>query len=505
MQEVSEATIRELARQIDLPIENEELEELRTEVRAKLDAVESVAELAKSPTVPTYDEREWDWADSSENEYNEIIVNCSVPALNEDGILESYEVGVKDNVEVGGVPMTWGTSVVDEFVPKEDAPAVNRLLENGATVVAKTNLDAFGNAGLGTNGYRGAITNPYDAERTAGGSSGGSAVATATGTVDLAIGTDTGGSVRIPAAYCGVVGMKPSHGSIPLTGVVENTYVQDHVGVFATGVRDVARALEAMAGTHSDDPASLQAAGEPGYASEGYLDAVTDPPELDDVAVGVIDESLADCRNRRVAARTRNAVELLREAGARTERVTVPNYRYGDAVKGGLSYPANAACWRDRFIPFRRGGSANFDVPVELAERLSANEGINIDLKAKILAGAHVNIRQNGRPFVDAQSAREQLRTEFRAALSDVDVLLTPTMPDVAPRVEECPPQYDYGQNVRHANVVGIPAITLPNGTVDGLPIGLQLMAGRFNDDTLLGVAERVHAHLNATREMSER
>lgn len=482
--------LREAADRIDLAMREGELPTLRERVAENLGSLERLDELSDEPSAAP--DRTWERVEASDAyAHNEVITDCRVPPTSEHGPLTSLDVGVKDNIEVAGVPMTAASDLLEGFVPRRDAPVVDRILAAGGRVVAKTNLDELGNAGLGANGLGGPITNPADETRTAGGSSGGSAVAVATGAVDAALGTDTGGSVRIPAAYCGVVGMKPSYGLVPRTGVVENTYCQDHVGPLAGDVETTARLLEAVAGKHLSDPTSLQAAGRTCSEVGGYVSAVSDPPAPSDLTVGVLVEGLAGPCSEAVVAATRRSIDRLADAGASVCSVSIADYEYGVPIKSGFSYVANALTYRDRWVPYRRGGGVRTsgDYRMELARRdAEAGRSLNEDFKAKVLTGALLLADDATRALSLAHAGRVAFRREFDRVLSTVDVLITPTMPDVAPPVESTQ-SGDYGWNVRHANIVGFPALTLPNGTVNDLPIGLQILGALDDDATVLGAA----------------
>lgn len=488
----SDDQILRAAERFGVELRGDDVTGLREKVTKNLETIERLEEIPIDSPEPVGQDRSWTRVNpGSAYDHNEIITECDVPPCG-DGLLTGLELGLKDNIEVAGIPMTAASELLFDFVPNTDPPIVRRILKAGGRIVAKTNLDELGNAGQGTNGIGGPISNPTDRTRTAGGSSGGSAVAVATGKVDASLGTDTGGSVRIPAAYCGVVGLKPSFGLVPMTGIVENTLVQDHVGQMASDVETVARVLEAIAGSHPSDPASVKASARQSFQDEGYLTAVEEAPSPGELTVGVIEESFdGPCRSA-VVDRTRAAIDRLVDAGVTTRSVSVPHYEYGVPVKNGLSYPANAAVWRDCALPYRRGERvrATGDHRAELPHRIaSSGSDLNEDLQAKIIAGALMMTDRSGRDYIRAHAGRDRLRSEFRSALSGVDVLLTPTMPDIAPPVEENPPDYDYGWNTRHPNIVQIPALTLPCRTGDDPPIGLQILGALDEDATVLGAA----------------
>ncbi|MFC7157209.1 amidase [Halomarina halobia] len=500
MKRVSERELSGLGEAFDVAVRDEERAELRDQVNsmlADLDAIDNVP-----VTQGGIDVTDRSWSDPEDDPHNAFSVRCRVsPTGGDDGPLAGERVGVKDIIAVAGVPMECASEVMQGFVPGVDATVVRRMLDSGATITAKTNLDEFAGAPHGVTASDGPTTNPYDGDRLAGGSSSGSAVAVALDEVDIALGTDTGGSIRIPAAFCGLVGYKPTYGLVPLSGIIENTYTQDHVGPLSTSIEETARVLEAMAGVDPADPASLQAAGRSEYRVGGYVDAVEAPPSLDDLELGILEQGTGNGIDDEVTERTRETVDRLRDTGASVRRVSVDHFAYGKAIKNCLSFAEMAAHWRAGGAPYRRGGRVDPGFQVSLARRASAGSGeLGTFYKSKLLAGAKLIRDLNGRPYTRAQLARERLRSEFDDALADVDAIVLPTVPSVAPRVEDAfEPEFDYARNTRAANVTRLPAVTLPNGAVDGLPVGLQLVGRAFEDDLLLSIAASIEPHLPQT------
>lgn len=437
------------------------------------------------------------WREPADDAWNAIAVTCDI-SRTESGPLAGVTVGIKDIIAVAGVPMQCASRVMQGYVPGFDAAVVDRLLAAGATITMKTNLDEFAASGSGTTSVSGPIRNPHDQDRTAGGSSGGSAAAVAAGQVDTALGTDTGGSIRIPAAFCGIVGLKPTYGLVPLHGIVENTYTQDHVGPMTTSVADTARVLDVIAGADHRDPASLAAAGRRVHPGDGYLDAVADPPALDTLTLGVLDDGFGDGVSDRVENRIHAVLEDFEAAGGTVESVGVDHYDVIVAIKDTLSVVELAAHWRAGGAQYRRGGLVDEGYQVALASRRKAKQAeLQPHYASKLLAGARIIDAYDGQPYVRAQAAREVLRSEFEAALAGVDALCFPTMPDIAPRIEDAgDPALDYGRNTRAADITRLPAITIPAGRIDGLPVGVQLMGNAFDEPTLLGIGARFEDQL---------
>ncbi|MGM0604860.1 MAG: amidase family protein [Halobacteriota archaeon] len=490
----SGAEIDRLCSTYDIPVGEGELDGIRTNLEQFLRDVDDIETLSMETVQPDCADREWWLPDTDADPYNAVNFECHVPPTDGDGgLLSGMEVGLKDVIAVGGVPMEGGSGVLAGFVPQLDATITRRLRDEGATITAKLNLDQLAGSARGTTGNRGPVYNPHDADRTAGGSSGGSAAAVQTNQVDIAIGTDTGGSVRIPAAFCGVAAIKPTYGVVPLTGIVENTYTQDHPGIFATEIEKLKASLECLAGRDPADPASVQAAGHPKYSIGGYVDAT--PPEPEAVTIGVLQEGFGSGVREEVEDEIYRVLDDLGRDGMTIERVSVPHFEFGKPIKNILSFCELTAHWRDRAAPLRRGGTV--DEAYQAAFSRGAKGATVSDLhpfyKSKLLAGATVLEQTGGRYYTRAQNAREFLHAEFVSALEGVDILAFPTMPDVAPRIADADtPGFDYARNTRAADVTRLPALTVPAGTVDGLPIGLQLMSESFTERKLLAHASTI-------------
>ncbi|AUV80786.1 hypothetical protein C2R22_03220 [Salinigranum rubrum] len=510
LRRVSGEDVRRLADLYRFDVSRDESTALASAVNDRLDdELDRLYEIPVDDSVANPGERTWR---EPTDPYNALSVACHVPPTPGHGeLLADTTLGLKDLIAVAGVPMQCGSAVMQGFVPSGDATVTARLRAAGATITAKTNLDEFAGGGRGRS-FRGLVRNPVDAERIAGGSSGGSAAAVAADIVDAALGTDTGGSIRKPAAFCELVGLKPTYGLVPLTGVVENTYTLDHVGPIASTVEDAATVLEAIAGTDSADPASMAAAGDEQYQTGGYRDAVRSPPPVSDLRLGVATQGLDDDIDETVAARHRHALDELEDAGATLTEVALPFLDQVKHVKNVLSYVELAAYWRDGGAAVRRGGVQNTADHLGFARRArTANGELNEFYRGRLLTGARLATAHDGRHYVRALAARETVREELGARLDGVDAVLTPTVPRLAPLVEDARDsgvdydgvegaQYGFGRYTKIANVSGAPALTLPNRVDAGPAVGLQLLGSRFDEATLLGVARSVVEALSTAR-----
>lgn len=507
MPNVSDDELVTLGSTYTVDVGDENLDDLRRRVESVLDAVTDFDDFAVSTdegdfavvtdegdfAVATgecdFEDRTWNRADDAP--HGAISTYCDVPPPDDNtGLLDGLSVGVKDCISVAGVPMNCGSAVLEGFACRTDAPVVERLRRAGATITAKTNLDEFAGSSWGVS-VDGRITNPHDDRRVAGGSSGGSAAAVATDQVDVALGTDTGGSIRIPAALCGVVGLKPTYGLVPASGVVENTYSLDHVGPITATVDEAAAVLEAIAGVDDRDARTARAAARDDYAVGGYTDALADDVDPSLFTVGRLASGFGPDVSRAVRERTEAALGRASDAGATVTDVALPRADAVHAVKQAIALPELAAHWRSSGAPVRRNGAVDATYQATFEDRIEHRSGeLETHYKSKLLAGGYLLERQGYRQYNRARHARRVLEADVADALESVDVLVTPTVPDVAPRLDDAEqPGFRYGENTRLASVTRHPAVTVPNGTVDGLPVGVQLLGRRFGDAELLRAA----------------
>ena len=494
--EVSEGELLELARAFDIAVEEATVEGLRAQVNARLTAgIEQLYEYDIERTGPGANR---EWSDASDA-HNALTTRCHV-STSATGPLSGIDIGLKDNIAVAGVPMRCGSAALRGHVPQQDATVVTRLLDSGGTITAKTNLDAFAVGGRGTS-FEGTITNPRDETRTTGGSSGGSAAAVAAGYADVALGTDTGGSVRMPAAFCGLVGVKPTYGVVPLSGIVENTYALDHVGPITRTVSEAATVLEAIAGADADDPASMRAAGESDGDQLECSDAVDSPPELSELRVGVLSQQTEEPIADPVARRHDRALTALQNDGVTVEEIEFEAIETIVQVKNAISYCELATGWRDGTVPYRRGDIRPGEDILSLGSRLRAGANELSDFhRGRLLAGAALVRTYDGRQYGRAHEVRRAITEELAEKTADIDAIVTPTVPHLAPKRDgdEDPDalgdgtQLGTGRYTKIANVTGRPAITVPNGSHEGSPIGFQLIGDRYEDAGLLGVAARI-------------
>ncbi|HEY3110300.1 MAG TPA: amidase, partial [Chloroflexota bacterium] len=358
-----------------------------------------------------------------------------------------------------------------DHLPSEDAPAWARLKSAGALLQGKTNLHELGMGATNINPHYGPTRNPWDLERVPGGSSGGTAAAVAAGLALAGLGTDAGGSVRIPAALCGVVGLKQTHGLVPVRGGIGfGNPTVDHIGPIARSVEDAALLLSLMAGPDSRDPTTVAAPRPADYVAAARRGAAE--PGLRGLRVGVPSDFYFDGIDPGVEAAVRAAIERLAGQGAEIVAVALPDH---DALMAGVSgLGAEALVYHDRWLRSR------FD-------------DYGQDLQVRLLAAQLITASD----YAKGLRARRLLGERYAAALAAVDLIAAPTVPIPAPTIEDARDTFQLqilSRNTRASNLTGLPAISLPCGLAAGLPVGLQLIGRAFDEETLLRVAAAYEA-----------
>ena len=404
--------------------------------------------------------------------------------------LAGMPVAVKDNLSTSGMPTTCASRTLDGYVPPYDATVVRRLEDAGAVVVGKTNLDEFAMGSSTENSAFGPTLNPVDRARVPGGSSGGSAAAVAAGYVPLALGSDTGGSVRQPAAFCGVVGIKPTYGRVSRYGLVAFASSLDQIGTFGRSVGEAASLLEVVSGHDPRDATSARRP-VPAFASSARTG-------VEGKVVGVPTEYFPDELDAEVRARLDEAVARLREAGAEIRAVSLPHTRYAIPCYYVLA-TAEASSNLARYDGVRFGARVAADEVALMYERTRAAFGAEV--KRRIMLGTYaLSSGYYDEYYATAQRARALIAADFRAVFEDVDMLFTPTSPTPAFRIGERSedPVAMYLSDVFTvtANLAGLPGISVPIGEVRGLPLGGQLLAPWWAEETMIAAAGALEASL---------
>ena len=416
-------------------------------------------------------------------------VDRRVAAGEDPGPLAGVPVALKDNLCTRGVATTCSSRILDGWVPPYDATVVQRLAAAGAVSVGKTNLDEFAMGSSTENSAFGPTRNPRDTTRVPGGSSGGSAAAVAAGFAPLSLGSDTGGSIRQPAALCGVVGVKPTYGLVSRYGLVAFASSLDQIGPFATTVADAALLLEVIAGHDPHDATSIPQAAP---SIVGHLD-----DGVQGLRVGLVSELLGEGISADVAARVRQAADALVAAGATVEEVSVPAVTYGLSAYY-LIAPAEASSNLARFDGVRYG--LRVDAPTTNEMMVATRTaGFGDEVKRRIMLGTYaLSAGYYDAFYGQAQKVRTLICRDFDAAYERVDVLLSPTSPTTAFELGAIgDPLTMYLNDICTipTNLAGHPALSVPFGVgADGLPVGVQVLAPALGEVPLFRTAAVLEA-----------
>ena len=413
-------------------------------------------------------------------------VDAAVVDGRDPGPLAGVPIVLKDNLCTRGVPTTCSSRILEGWCPPYTATVVERVLAAGAVPVAKTNLDEFAMGSSTENSAFGPTRNPHDPSRVPGGSSGGSAAAVAAGYAPLGLGSDTGGSIRQPAALCGVVGMKPTYGLVSRYGLVAFTSSLDQVGPFATSVRDAALLLDVIAGHDPRDSTSIPDPHEP------VLPVVD--RGVDGLRIGVVDELIAgDGFQPEVLEAVEQAVRALEKAGAIVDRVSVPSARYGLSAYY-LIAPAEASSNLARYDGVRYGLRVDGD-DVASMNAQTREAGFGPEVKRRIMLGTYaLSAGYYDAYYGQAQRVRTLITRDFERVYEQFDALLSPTSPTVAFELgaKSADPLAMYLSDVCTipTNLAGHPAMSIPFGVGDAaLPIGVQVLAPALGEPVMFRVA----------------
>jgi aspartyl-tRNA(Asn)/glutamyl-tRNA(Gln) amidotransferase subunit A len=382
------------------------------------------------------------------------------------GPLHGVPVTIKDMFETAGVRTTGGSKILADWIPETDAALVQRLNAAGAIIIGKTNLDEFGHGGTSTLSHFGPVHNPWNLDRIAGGSSGGSAAAVASGIGPLSYGTETGSSVRRPASYCGITGFKPTFGIISRQGSFRGAWSQDHVGLFARSVKDITLGLDTVAGFDARDPASVHQEN-PAYAAR--LDA-----NVKGLRVGVLRRFLDEV-NPEVRQAFDAALKVLALAGCELIDLDVPEVSYA-AMTSMMTSSAESAGINRRWFRERHQ-----------------------DFVPHVSRGIAAGMTITASEYLTVQRARHRIREALRATYERVDIIASPTTARVAPLLTDGVKgngddtrhaSYNHSNLLRFPSMLGLPGCSLPCGfNAEGLPIGMQLIGNWFADQTVLNTA----------------
>ncbi len=409
--------------------------------------------------------------------------------------LAGMVLAVKDVICTKGGPVTCGSRILKGFTSLYDATAVRRLQDAGAVVIGKTNCDEFAMGSSNENSFFGPVRNPVDLSRVPGGSSGGSAAALRAGMCNAALGTDTGGSIRQPAAFCGVTGLKPTYGRVSRYGLVAYASSFDCIGPFGSSVADVAETLQRLAGLDPHDSTSAP------VDPADYVAAVDGG--VVGMRVGIPREFMGEGLDPEIRAALEETAKQLEGEGATVKEVSLPHTEYGIATYYILT-TAEASSNLARYDGVRYGYRAEArEADGSRLERLyteSRTEGFGTEVKRRIMLGTYVlSSGYYDAYYGKAQRVRSLIRRDFDEAFESVDVLLTPATPttafEIGSKVDDPLEMYLNDIYTVTANLAGIPGIVVPAAIhSDGLPIGLQLLGRHFDEASLISAARVVES-----------
>lgn len=415
-------------------------------------------------------------------------VDAKIAAGEEIGLLAGIPIGIKDNMCTKGIATTCASRMLENFVPPYESTVTQKLKDADAVMVGKTNLDEFAMGSSTENSAYQATCNPWDLSRVPGGSSGGSAAAVAARECPVALGSDTGGSIRQPASFCGVIGMKPTYGLVSRYGLVAFASSLDQIGPFATNVEDAAILLGAIAGHDPSDATSLK------VEIPDYTKLLQPELKPKSIKIGVITETFGEGIDTVVVEKVKQAIEQLQNLGAEVQEISCPRFRYGLPTYYIIA-PSEASANLARYDGVRYGKrAADADNILSMYTKTRA-AGFGAEVKRRIMLGTYaLSAGYYDAYYLKAQKVRTLIKQDFESAFEKVDVLVSPTAPTTAfkagEKTEDPLSMYLGDLMTIPVSLAGLPGINVPCGyDSQGLPIGMQLISNVLREDLLFQVA----------------
>ncbi len=399
--------------------------------------------------------------------------------------LDGIPVAVKDNICTRGTPTTGASAILADYVPPYDATVIERIKQSGAVIVGKTNLDQFGMGSSTENSVFGPTFNPNNPDFVPGGSSGGSAAAVAVGEAVLALGSDTGGSLRLPAAYCGVVGVKPTYGRVSRYGLMSYASSLDQIGTLGRRVEDCAMFLNTLCGRDLRDSTSVDVP-VPDF-TQGLDKGVRG------LRIGLPEEYFVEGLAPGIRASIEEAVHILRREGAEIRKTSLPHTRYAISAYY-LIAAAEASSNLARLDGVRYGRRSPMGSDLTRMYEATRGEGFSLEVKRRIMLGSYVlSAGYYDAYYLKAQKVRRLVKEDFDRAFEHVDCLLTPVSPSPpfrpGEKVDDPLQMYLVDVYTSPLNMSGLPGMSLPCGWVSGLPVGVQIIGRAFDEVTMLRAA----------------
>ena len=481
-----------IAEQFGLNLELDDIESFKALMEGPIASYERLDELCEPKPEVKYPRNPGYRPNADENPNNAWYYKTSIKGAAH-GKLSGKTIAIKDNVCVAGVPMMNGCSVLEGYIPDIDATVVTRILDAGGEIAGKSVCENLCFSGGSHTTAAGPVTNPHNPEHTTGGSSSGSAALVASGGVDMAIGGDQGGSIRMPASWCGVYGLKPTHGLVPYTGAFPIEITLDHLGPITNNVTDCALLLEVIAGDDGMDPRQRN------LKVDKYTEAlVTDIHEL---KIGIVSEGFDwDGQSEQdVDTTVRAAAGQLEKLGAHVEEVSIPMHKDGIHIWNAIAIEgANSLMIKGNSMGTNWKGYYNTGLLDSFARgRITRADDLSETTKLVMLMGQYMDEQYHGRYYAKAQNLATALKAAYDSAFEKYDLLLMPTQPMKATKIpEKSCSREDYVaralemvNNTAPFDVTGHPAITIPVGKSKGLPVGMMLIGKSFDESTILRAA----------------
>ncbi len=421
---------------------------------------------------------------------NEAVIKAKeldrqIASGKEIGLLTGIPVAIKDNLCTKGILTTASSKILQNYIPPYSATVVEKILQAGAIPIGKTNLDEFAMGSSTENSAYKATKNPWDLSAVPGGSSGGSAASVAAGESTIAFGSDTGGSIRQPASFCGVVGLKPTYGRVSRYGLIAFASSLDQIGPLAKDVTDAAIFMNFVAGHDPKDSTSVE------MPVPDYRKSLVD--DVKSLKIGVVKELLGKGIDDGVKRSILEAAKLFRELGAKVEEVSMPTFEYGVPTYYLLA-TAEASSNLERYDGVKYGLRSSEAGDLLAMYYNTRREGFGPEVKRRIMLGTYaLSAGYYDAYYLKAQKVRTLIKNDFDKAFAKFDVLISPTAPSVAFKIGEkvADPLSMYLSDIATipVNLAGIPAISIPCGFVNDLPVGLQIMGKAFGEETLFRAA----------------
>jgi len=467
------ASIRELHQQL--------INKERTSVEITQDALDRIQAL--EPKIHSFLHITADYALEQARQ-----VDAKIAGGEEIGMLAGIPIGIKDNMCTKGIPTTCASRILENFVPPYESTVTQKLKDAGAVMVGKTNLDEFAmGSSCETSGYQ-QTANPWDLSRVPGGSSGGSATAVAASECVVAIGSDTGGSIRLPASFCGIVGMKPTYGLVSRYGLVAYASSLDQIGPFGRSVEDAAILLNAIAGYDPNDSTSLK------LEIPDYTKSLQPDLKSKGLKIGIIKETFGEGLDPVIAKTVQKAIDQLKSLGADVQEISCPRFRYGLPAYYIIA-PSEASANLARYDGVKYGfRTPEAETLLEMYKKTRA-AGFGAEVKRRIMLGTYaLSAGYYDAYYLKAQKVRTLIKQDFEQAFEKVDVLVCPTAPNppfkAGEKISDPLTMYLSDLMTIPVNLSGLPGMSIPCGFDDqGLPIGMQLIGKVLGEEQVFQVA----------------